>query len=198
MTTNFFFVQMGPRGHPGCTSSSLLGCHALLPSCCPDAIVPSMTRPTCPPIQHPGGGVGGGGRWTLCLAPIVSDTRFHLTDTRANKREKKGGEEGSGGGGATTGHYSQWRWKDETRWPSVVHVCNLYWWEGGLCVAHTPQFLKEFHSFVKPRFYGGRGINWGGFPLPLTGFVLLSSRIWSASAPRQHAVLEKRRLLKCS
>lgn len=53
-------VQIWSQGHPGCTFTvaSCSGCWGATPSpsLSSSAIVPSMTRPTCPPIQWPGGG----------------------------------------------------------------------------------------------------------------------------------------------
>lgn len=65
-----------------------------------------------------------GGRRALCLAAIVPDTRFYLMDTRAVKGERERRRR------RRRGHRwplfrRWWRWKDETRWPSVVRVCNL-------------------------------------------------------------------------
>ncbi|KAK1900389.1 Phosphoribosylaminoimidazole-succinocarboxamide synthase, partial [Dissostichus eleginoides] len=64
----------------------------------------------------------GGGR-ALCLAAIVPDTRFDLTDTRAVKRERERGRKGEER--ATAGHSPPSGGGEKTRWPSVVRVSNL-------------------------------------------------------------------------
>lgn len=73
-----------PGGHPDCTPA---GCPALLPPDAPhDGIVPSMTRPTCPPIQHPGGGWAG----SLSGRHCPPDTRSYFDGHTCCQRERKG------------------------------------------------------------------------------------------------------------
>lgn len=107
-------------GHPDCTLPSPVAVgagvpHPLSPSP-PVLLFPRWQGPRAPLFS-----ILVGGRRALCLAAIVPDTRFYLTDTRAVKRERERRRRGH----RWPLFWWWWRWKDETRWPSVVRVCNL-------------------------------------------------------------------------
>lgn len=75
-------------GHPGCTSPSPVAVGARLPHPLspspPVLLFPRWQGPRAPLFS-----ILVGGRRALCLAAIVPDTRSHLTDTRAVKRERE-------------------------------------------------------------------------------------------------------------
>lgn len=104
--------------------------HFTIPGCSGCSVAtPSLPLPQCycslddkahvPPYSASWWGVGG-----LFVWLPLSQTHAPIWRTHVLSKEKGSG---GGGGGATAGHYSRrwWRWKDETRWPSVVRVCNL-------------------------------------------------------------------------
>lgn len=107
-------------GHPDCSMPPqqpwVLEHHTLSLSLSCSLLFPRWQDPRAPLFS-----ILAGGRRALCLAAIVPDACFYLTDTRAVKREREWRRRGNLWPLFSRG----WWWKDETRWPSVVRVCNL-------------------------------------------------------------------------
>lgn len=143
-----------PRLH--CTIHGCAGCRGATPASLspspPVLLFPRWQGPRAPLFSIP-----VGGRRALCLAAIVPDTRLYLTDTRAVRRERR----------RRRGHRwpllrRRWQWKHETRWPSVVRVCNLQRL-GVLCTHFSVS--ERIPLFCLATLFYGHDAYWGGFPL---------------------------------
>lgn len=137
----------------------------------PSAIVPSMTRPTCPPIQHPGGGWGVADSLSGCHCPA----RTLPFDGHTCWQKRKGAQEeegtplgiflGGGGGGEKTrcaGHL----------WSMSV-ICigrkGVECGGGGEGVLTAPSYSSLSNCspnplFVEPHFTKAQSANWCGYP----------------------------------